>query len=151
MRRKDIQIKYSDIINPTYAYFKLIPTSGVNNYDSSNLSLLANQLFKTLLSRIHFFEKQVFIEEKTSIRYVIDISTDCVNFYYIIPKEYKFIALDTISKTWNGKCTVQEVHKESIKVLNNPTVYQMKYKYQEFLSLKVDAKSNQFLYKALSI
>lgn len=151
MKRKDIRLKYSDIIDPKYAYFKLIPSSGINSYDSSELSLLANQLFKTIFSRIHFIEKHVFMEKTTSIRYLIDITKNSVDFYYIIPEQFKFIAIDTIAKTWNGKCTVQEVHKESIRILNNPTVYQMRYKYEDFLSLKTDAKSNKFLYKALSI
>lgn len=151
MKRSDIKMKYSDIINPKYEYFKLVPSSGINSYDSSNLSLIANQLFKTLFARIHFIERQIFKEEKTSIRYIIDISKESVNFYYIIPKNYKQIAIDTIAKTWNGKCIVQEVHKKSIRVLENPTIYQMKYKYQDFLSLKTNASSNKFLYKALSI
>ena len=151
MKRKDIKIKYSNIINPTYAYFKLIPSSGIYNYDSSGISLIANQLFKTLSARIHFIEKQFFIESKTSIRYIIDINKKNVNFYYIIPKEYKHLAIDTIDKTWSGKCIVQEIHKESIPVLNNPTVYQAKYKYQDFFSIKSNDKDNKFLYNALSI
>lgn len=151
MKRKDIKVKYDNVLNPKYSYFKLIPSSGIYNYDSSGIALIANQLFKTLFSRIHFIEKQFFIENKTSVRYIIDINNKSVSFYYIIPTEYKYLAIDTISKTWNGKCTIQEIHKESIRVLKNPSVYQAKYKYQDFLSTKVNNKDNKFLYKALSI
>lgn len=151
MRRKDIRIKYSDILNPEYVYMKMIPSSSITNYDSSALSILANELFKNIIERIHFLERRFFLEEKTSIRYMLDISTESVNFYYIIPKEYKHIALDTISKIWNSRCTVQEVSKDSIRVLDNPTIYEVRNKYEDFLSIKTDSKSNKFLFKALSI
>lgn len=151
MKRRDLMVKYSDIINPTYSYMRLIPSSSINNYDSSALAILVNDLFKTLKERIHFFEKRIFLEERTSIRYLIDISQSSVEFFYIIPSVYKDLAIDTIAKMWNGKCTVQEVSRDSIRVLNDPTIYQAKYKYEDSLSLKTDKKSNQFLSKSLNI
>ena len=151
MKRKDIMMKYSDIINPEYCFMKLIPSSSISNYDSAELSLLVNELFKKLIDRIHFIEKRFFMEAKTSIRYMIDISQSSVEFFYVIPKPYKTLAIDTIAKTWNGKCTVQEVSKDSVRVLDDPTIYQMKYKYEDSLSTKTDKKSNQFLSKALSV
>lgn len=151
IKRKDIMIKYSDILNPKYSYMKLIPSASISNYDSSTLALLVNDLFKNLKERIHIIEKRVFLEEKTSIRYMIDISKDKVEFFYIIPSVYKDLAIDTIAKMWNGRCTVQEINKDSIRVLNNPTIFQLKYKYEDSLSLKTDKKSNKFLAKALNI
>lgn len=151
MKRKDIMMKYSDIINPNYCYMKLIPSASISNYDSSELALLVNDLFKNLKERIHYLERQLFMEEKTSIRYMIDISINSVEFFYIIPQVYKDLAIDTIAKMWNGRCTVQEISKENINVLDDPTIYQMKCKYEDSLSLKTDKKSNKFLSKALSI
>ena len=127
MKRKDILIKHSDIINPSYSYMKLIPSSSISKYDSSDLSLLVNDLFRTVIERIHFIEKRLFVESTTSIRYLIDITKNDVSFFYIIPKQYKDLAIDTIAKMWNGKCTVQEIDKNSITILNNPTIYQMIY------------------------
>lgn len=151
MKRKDIMIKHSDIINPTYSYMKLVPSSGINNYDSSSLSLLVNELFVPLRDRIHFIEKRFFHVAKTSIRYMIDISPTSVEFFYIIPEVYKELAIETIAQMWNGRCTVQEINKNSIRVLENPTIFQVKYKYEDSLSIKTDKKSNKFLSKALNV
>lgn len=150
-KRKDIILKHSDILHPKYSYMKLIPSASISNYDSSSLALLVNDLFKSLSERIHVIEKRVFLEEKTSIRYMIDVSKDRVDFFYIIPSAYKDLAIDTIAKMWNGRCTVQEVNKSSIRVLDNPTIFQLRYKYEDSLSLKTDKKSNKFLSKALNI
>lgn len=151
MKRKDIIIKHSDILKPKYSYLKLIPSASINNYDSSNLALLVNDLFRNLKDRIHIIERRVFLEEKTSIRYMIDISKDRVEFFYIIPSIYKDLAIDTIAKLWNGRCTVQEINKNSIRLLDNPTLFQVRYKYEDSLSIKTDKKSNQFLSNALNI
>lgn len=150
-KRKEILVKYSDIIHPKYCYFKLLPSSSISNYDSSSLSLLVHELFKTLKNRIHIFEKRLFLEDKTSIRYLIDISKENVEFFYVIPDIYKNLAIDTIAKIWNGRCTVQEIPKESIRVLESPTLYQLKYKYEDSLSIETKKTSNKFLSKALSV
>lgn len=150
-KRKNLMIKYSDIINPKYCYMKLIPSSAIKDYDSSSLSLLAQDLFKTIKDRIHYIERHFFKEEKTSIRYMINISKDIVSFYYVIPNTYKTIALDTIAKIWNGKCTVQIINKEDLPILDNPTIYQGEYKYEDSLSIRTDKRSNIFLSKSLSI
>lgn len=151
IKRKDIMLKYSDILNPEYSYMKLIPSASISNYDSSALALLVNDLFKTLSQRIHFIEKRIFLEEKTSIRYMIDVSKDKVNFFYIIPSIYKNLAIDTIAKMWNGRCTVQEINKNSIRILDNPTIFQVRYKYEDSLSVKTDKKSNKFLSNSLNV
>lgn len=151
MKRKDIMLKNSDTINPEYSYMKLLPSSSISNYDSAELSLLVNELFKTLLERIHFIENRFFLEKRTSIRYMIDISKTSVEFFYVIPSAYKDLAIDTIAKMWNGRCTVQEINKNSIRVLEDPTIYQLKYKYEDSLSMKTDKKSNKFLHNALSV
>lgn len=150
-KRKDIILKHSDILKPEYSYMKLIPSASISNYDSSALALLVNDLFKNLRERIHIIERRVFLEEKTSIRYMIDISKDRVEFFYIIPSIYKDLAIETIAKMWNGRCTVQEINKDSIRLLNNPTIFQLRYKYEDSLSLKTDKKSNKFLSNALNI
>lgn len=150
-KRNDILFKYSDILKPKYVYMKLIPSSSVVSYDSSKLSLLVNELFKNIKDRIHFIEKRFFLEEKTSIRYMIDVSKEKVEFYYIIPEIYKDLAIDTIAKIWNGRCSVQEIKKSNVRVLDNPTIYQMRYKYEDSLSLRTDKRSNKFLSRALSV
>ena len=150
-KRKDVLIKHSDILNPKYSYLKLIPSSAISNYDSSALVLLVNDLFKSVKDRIHIFEMHIFQEKKTSIRYMIDISKDKVEFFYVIPEIYKNLAIETIGKMWNGRCTVQEISKDSIRVLQDPSIYELRYKYEDLLSLKTDKKSNTFLGKALNI
>lgn len=147
--RNTISQKY--IRNPNYAYLKLIPSSAISNYDSSELALLVHDLFKNLRDRINIFEKEIFMESRTSIRYMIDISKDRVEFFYVIPDIYKNLAVETIAKMWNGRCTVQEISKASIRVLKDPSIYQLQYKYDDLLSLKTDKKSNIFLSKALNI
>lgn len=149
--RDKVYIKYSDIINPKYSYLKLVPSSAISNYNSSALSLLVHDLFKNMKDRIHYFERHLFLEEKTSIRYMIDISKDNVEFFYVIPEVYKNLAIETIASIWNGRCTVQEISKSSIRILEDPSIYEVRYKNEDLLSVKTDDKSNKFLSKALNI
>ena len=147
-------IKLSDyfaIQNPNYVYLKLIPSSAIKDYDSSGLAIIANQIYKKFMDRITKKEKTWFYEVRSSIKYIISIRKTEVSFYYIIPEVHVNLAMDAISKCWNNKCTATIVDKSAIRILENPTVYEANYKYEDFMSIKTDSKSNTFLSKALSV
>ena len=147
-------IKLSDYFamqNPNYVYLKLIPSSAIKDYDSSSLAIIANQIYKKFTDRITKKEKTWFYEVRSSVKYVITIRKTEVSFYYIIPEIHVSLAMDTIAKCWNNKCTATVVDKSAIRILENPTVYEANYKYEDFMSIKTDSKSNAFLSKALSI
>lgn len=143
--------KFIGIIKPNYQYIKLVPSSAIKDYDSSGLSIISNQIYKKLMQRITREEKKFFYEVKSSIKYLICISKKEVCFYYIIPQVHVNLALEAISKVWNGKCTAKVVDEKEVRVLDNPIVYSAEYKYEDFMSIKTDSKSNTFLAKALSV
>ena len=152
MKKASIKLSdYFEIINPDYQYIKLVPSSAIKDYDSSCLTIIANQIYKNMMNRITRNEKKIFYEVKSSVKYLISITKTNVQFYYIIPKLYVNLALEAISKAWDGKCTATIVDESEVRILENPTVYEVKYKYEDFMSIKTDSKSNSFLSKALSV
>ena len=152
MKKSSIKVSdYFEIINPDYQYIRLVPSSAIKDYDSSCLVIIANQIYKNLMNRITRNEKKIFYEVKSSVKYLISITKTNVQFYYIIPKLYVNLALEAITKAWDGKCTATIVDESEVRILENPTVYEVKYKYEDFMSIKTDSKSNAFLSKALSV
>lgn len=142
---------YFEIIKPDYQYIKLVPSSAIKDYDSSSLVIIANQIYKKLMHRITINEKKLFYEVRSSVKYLICITKTNVSFYYIMPKLYVNLAIEAISKSWNGKCTATIVDESEVRILDDPTVYEARYKYEDFMSIKTDGKSNSFLAKALSV
>ena len=119
-------IKLSDYFamqNPNYVYLKLIPSSAIKDYDSSSLAIIANQIYKKFTDRITKKEKTWFYEVRSSVKYVITIRKTEVSFYYIIPEIHVSLAMDTIAKCWNNKCTATVVDKSAIRILENPHIY----------------------------
>lgn len=141
---------YYRIVNPKYIYLKLVPSTGIRNYNSSQLAALANEICKGLAQRIRIEDKKLIYEKQTSIKYVIYQSKREVAFYFIIAEFHKLMAIEKINMTWGNKVTIVEVEQEAFPALLNPVVYQLKYKYEDALSIKTDARTNTLLNAMLS-
>lgn len=153
MFKKNLSMTLSDyykIVNPRYVYLKLIPSTGIRNYNSSQLAALANDICKGLAQRIRIEDKKLIYEKQTSIKYVIYQSEKEVAFYFIIAEFHKLMAIERVNMTWGNKVTIVEVKQEEFPVLLNPIVYHQKYKYEDALSIKTDARTNTLLNAMLS-
>lgn len=142
--------KYFEIVKPQYVYLQLIPSTGIRNYNSAQLAALANDICRGLVKRIRVEEKKFFYEAQTSVKYVIYESKKEVAFYYIIAKCHQLLSLEKIRATWGNKVTVVTIEPDEFPVLVNPTVYETKYKYEDALSLKADARTNTLLTNMLA-
>lgn len=155
LKKKEQTMKISEyyqITKPNYVYLKLVTSSSIRNYNSDQLAALSNQIYKKMLDRIHVEEKKFFYEQRSSIKYYIHITKKEVSFYYIVPAYYKKLATEKINSVWSSKVTVKEVSKEEVPMLaTDCTKYELKYKYEDMLSLKTDSRTNELLSNNLSI
>ncbi|MGL5718052.1 MAG: type IV secretion system DNA-binding domain-containing protein [Paraclostridium sp.] len=142
--------KYFEIMKPQYVYLKLIPSSGIRNYNSAQLAALSNDICRGLVKRIRIEEKKLFYEAQTSVKYIIYQNKNEVAFYFIIAKCHQMMALEKISATWGNKVTVVPIELNEFPVLDDPTVYETKYKYEDALSVKTDCRTNTLLANILA-
>lgn len=141
---------YFELVKPTYKYIKIISHKAIRNYNSDNLAKFIALSYKSLDRRIRREQKKIFFETNFKISYVIDIQGSECSFYFIVPEVYLNMILEKISEIWS-KATV-EVLDGSIKPISNDAeMYQISYKKEDALSLKVDKKSNEPLNSILSV
>lgn len=152
MFNKIKSIKVSDyfaLVKPKYTYIKLTPDKSIRNYDTTNIAKAITYTYRTLQRRIHKEQKKLFFETNFKISYIVDITHNQAEFYFMIPKPFLSILLEKINEVW-PKAKIEEV--ESIKGFsNNSIAYQLTYKKENGLSLKVDKKSNEPLNSILSV
>lgn len=136
--------KYIEIKHPVYETLKIIPHSGTRNYNSSSIAKMVADMYQSITKSIRRIEKKLIIETTVKCSYVIDIRKDSVNFYFVVPKQYKYIAKDKISAVW-PQATIEEGESIEKFTHDNLTSYQLAYKKLDGFSLSVDRKSNTSL------
>lgn len=141
--------KYFQIIHPIYIYLKIIPHKSIRNCNSSDIAKSMADTYKSILKRIHREKKKIFIEAEYKISYIIDITKNNSNFYFLVPTVYKDIILEKINEIWN-KATIEEV-ADIPNFSENKITYQLGYKKDDALSLKVDKRTNEPLNHVLNV
>lgn len=144
-----INEKYFKLIKPSYIFIRIIPHKSIRNYNSTNIAKAIAHTYKTLDKKIRFEQRKLTFETNFKISYMIDIESNNVSFYFIVPEVFENILLEKISEIWS-KATVERV--DNIKPLS-PTAskYQLRYKKEDALSLYVDKKSNEPLNSILNV
>jgi hypothetical protein len=141
---------YFELVKPTYRYIKITSHKSIRNYNSDNLSKFIALTYKSLDRRIRREQRKIFFETTFKISYIIDIQNNDCSFYFLVPEVYLNMLFEKITEIWN-KATV-EVLEEPIKpISDNAEMYQLSYKKEDALSLKVDKKSNEPLNSILSV
>ncbi len=141
--------KYFEIIHPVYIYLKILPHKSMRNYNTSEIAKTMSDTYKGIIKRVHREEKKIFIESDLKISYIIDITKKDISFYFLVPKAYKDIIKEKINETWS-KATIEEI-EDIPKYTENKLVYQLGYKKDDALSLKVDKRNNEPLNQVLNI
>lgn len=137
--------KWIEIVNPTYAIYKIIPHTSSRNYDTSSIA----SVMSTIKATIRKEEKKYFVESKMKCAYMIDVYKDDIQFYFIVPQQYKVILRDKIEQNW-PKATIEEVEK--VNGFDAKSIlYEVKYKNHDALSLNTDKKSNVLLNNLLNV
>lgn len=141
--------KYIEIKHPVYAYLKITPDKGIRNYNSSNIAKAISCMYYNITNMIVKIEKKYIIQTQVKCSYMIDIYKNNVSFYFIVPKQYKSLAEEKIRETWK-KCTIEEI--SNIEQFNQTSeIYELSYKKEDALSLKIDKKVNEPLNSILNV
>ena len=141
--------EYFQIAHPVYTYLKIIPHRSNKNCNTSEIAKSMADTYKSILRRVHREQKKIIIETDFKISYLIDISKDDTNFYFLVPTFLKDNIKEKISETWS-KSTIEEL--DHIKEFtDNKVIYQLDYKKDDALSLKVDKRTNEPLNQILNV
>lgn len=141
--------KFIQIVRPTYETLQIIPHSSTRNYNSSDIAKMVASMYKKITNSIRFAERKLMIETSVKCSYVIDMYKDKVNFYFVVPQQYKYIAKEKILSVW-GRSTIKEGATID-RFKDNVTAYQMAYKKLDGFSLDVDRRSNNTLHSMLNV
>lgn len=142
--------KYIEIVRPTYVTFKILPHTSIRNYNSSNIAKMISTMYKSISKSISRIERKYFVESPVKCSYMIDIYKTNVNFYFVVPEQYKSLAKEKITSTW-AKITIEEVDSIPSFDKTNTTTYQLKYSKMDAFSLDVNRKSNHPLNNMLNV
>lgn len=137
--------KYVEIVRPIYTIYKITPHSSCRNYDTSAIA----SVMSTVKNYIRKEERKYFVESKMKCTYMIDIYKDDIQFFFIVPSQYKMLLKDKLEQTWS-KATIEEVpHVNGFDAKS--ILYEVKYKNHDALSVSVDKKSNVLLNSLLNV
>ncbi|NEZ47813.1 hypothetical protein FDF74_11535 [Clostridium niameyense] len=141
--------KYFEYKNPTYEILKITPDTSIKTYNSSKIAKSIQYIYRDLTKRIKRENKKLIIEGPSKCSFFIDIEKKDVNFYFVVPECYVGLIKEKITSTW-PKVTIEEV--QSIKQFSKDAIkYQLNYKKEDALSLRVDRRSNEPLNSILNV
>lgn len=136
-------------VKPVYSVLKIIPDTSIRNYDSENIARVICSMYSLPIDRLSFKKFQLGYRLPYKTSFFIDISTKDVSFFIITPEEYEKLIIEKCANTW-PRATIKKI--ESIAMFSDKSVkYEMIYKKEDALSLKVDRKSNEPLNSILSV
>jgi GTPase SAR1 family protein len=141
--------EYARIYHPKYSILRIIPDTSIRNYDSEQIARVICNMYSLPIDRMHFKKFQFTYKLPNKTAFFIDISTKDVSFYIITPEEYEKLIIEKCSCTW-PKATIQKTGAfpmYSDKCLK----YELMYRKEDALSLKVDRKSNEPLNSILNV
>ncbi|MHB1420761.1 MAG: type IV secretory system conjugative DNA transfer family protein [Bacillota bacterium] len=158
-------IKLSDyfkVIHSEYIYLKLISNFSIRNANTQKLAKAVASLYKGLPQSIKrederivkFLGRDFLIGTRYSmtmpgkIAYFIYIERQKAEFYLIIPTQHYTIFKEKISDVW-PTVTIEKV--DILPQFGTPTKYQMVFRKEDPLSLRVDRRDNDLLNSTLNI
>lgn len=141
---------YFELVKPKYKWIKITSHKAIRNYNSDNMSKFIALTYKSLDKRIRREQKKLFFETSFKISYVIDIKNNDCNFYFIVPEVFLNMLMEKINEIWN-KATIDVLDEPIEAISDNADMYELSYKKEDALSLKVDKKSNEPLNSILSV
>ncbi len=141
--------QYFEIKKPIYNTLKIIPHTGVRNYNSDSIIKMVADMYKSITKSIHKIERKYIFETTVKCSYIVDINLENVTFYFLVPQQYKNIAIERISATW-PQVTIEDECIPNIKG-DNITTYQLQYKNLDAFSLSCDKRTNNTIEHNLNV
>lgn len=135
--------KYFEVVNPKYVYYRIIPLKSIRNYDADSIIATVAGLYRDVFKRIEKQNKKYFFTTEVKMAYYIYMEPDKIEFYFILPNDYKNLLLSKVRDVWKG-VTIEEV--PSIPGFTNEAIrYSMNYSKQDAFSLSCDKRNNVLL------
>jgi hypothetical protein len=143
---------YFELQKPQYVNLQIIPHSSNRNYDTEILVQTMSSIYKLPYQRLKKeikdnkgFKFTFELPEKAS--FILTLTKDDCEFYLIVPKRYKNLFIEKCNNCWK-RSTINEVDKlPDFK----GEKYELSYKKEDALSLKINRKTNEPLSNILSV
>ena len=132
-----------------YSCIQLIPIKSNKNNNTEQIASLINKMFKQSSKYIRQEGRRLIIEQKPKVSFYIHIQKNKVQFYFIIPKAYLNQFKVKFKEVWKN-IEIKEVDNIPVNV-NSCTKFDLHYKYDDALSLKVDKRDNDLLNANMTI
>lgn len=150
MKMKSIKLSdYFEIRNPKYEILKLTPTKSNKNNQTDKIAELVNKMYRKTNKLIYKENKKLIVEPQYKFMFCVHIEKYSVKFFTIIPKIYSNQFKVKFREIWKN-IQIDTVDKLPIDI-NSCTKFQLSYKNDDALSLKVDLRDNSLLNANLSV
>lgn len=150
MKIKSIKISdYFEIRNPKYEILKLTPIKSNRNTQTDKIAELVNKMHRKTDKLIYKENKKLIIEPQYKFMFYIHIEKQSVKFFTVIPKIYVNQFKVKFREIWRN-IQIDVVNELPINI-NGCSKFQLSYKNDDALSLKVDLRDNSLLNANLSI
>ena len=150
MKIKSMKISdYFEIKNPEYEILKLTPTKSNRNTQTDKIAELVNKMHRKTDKLIYKENKKLIIEPQYKFMFYIHIEKHSVKFFAVIPKIYINQFKVKFRETWRN-IQIDIVNELPINI-NECSKFQLSYKNDDALSLKVDLRDNSLLNANLSV
>ena len=151
--RKNVKsMKFSDCISiqkNEYSIVQLIPVRANRNNSTEQLAVMVNKMYKQVNQLVKIENKKLIIQQQFKLTFYINITKDKIQFYFLIPKIYLNKFKVKFREIWKN-IEINEVDELPIDI-NDCTKYQLKYEYNDILSLNIDKRNNELLNANLTI
>ena len=134
---KFIALKY-----PKYVYLHIIPQKSVRNYNTDSITKTIAHTYRSLDKRVRIKQKKLFFETSFKISYMIDITKNNADFYFIVPECFSNLLLEKTQEIWST-ATVEILDTPIKEFTTNALRYELSYQKEDALSLNIDKKSNE--------
>lgn len=140
---------YFELRENNYEILRLIPTKSNRNIKTYQIAELVNKMYKKTDNLIYKENKKLIIEQQYKFSFYIHIEKQSIKFYAIIPTVYVNQFKVKFRTCWKN-IQIDVVNELPINI-NECSKFQLSYKYDDALSLKVDLRDNSLLNANLSI
>lgn len=140
---------YFELRENNYEILRLIPTKSNRNIKTYQIAELVNKMYKKTDNLIYKENKKLIIEQQYKFSFYIHIEKQSIKFYAIIPTVYVNQFKVKFRTCWKN-IQIDVVNELPINI-NECSKFQLSYKNDDALSLKVDLRDNSLLNANLSI
>ncbi len=135
--------KYFEIVRPQYVFLKLTPLKSLRNYNSDKIINAISTVYRKFTQQIIKDHKKYFFTIQCKMSYYIYMEKNKVEFYFVLPVDYKTLLKDKINDCWKG-IAIEEV--DSVPEFRDKCFkYDLRYKKEDVFSLCTDKRNNVLL------